>query len=70
MMNIKINNPAIELTLKQTYGENVSFLLDDFVQFVQHKRIQQDVSVSIQEIESGQAIPIQEAFSSVRDKYW
>jgi len=69
MLNIHINNPELEQSLKQTYGNDMQSISNAFLHFVQHQQIQQDIIVSMEQLENGNAIPLKEMMHEVRKKY-
>ena len=69
MLNIQIDNPELERTIKQTYGENSQSIAKAFFDFIQQQKIKQDINISIQQLEQGESIPLNQAMNSIRDKY-
>lgn len=69
MLNIEINNPELEESLKQLYGTNEQSIAEAFADFIQQRRIKQDVGVSISELDAGKAIPLGEVMQGLRSKY-
>lgn len=69
MLNIQIDNPALEADLKQTFGDNPQSVARAFAEFVQAKRIRDDINVSVAQLEQGQGLDIAEVFSSIRARY-
>ena len=69
MIHIQIDNPELEKNIKKLYGENSQSIANDFIKFIQQQKIQQDVGVSIQQLEKGKSIPLDEVMSSIRAKY-
>jgi len=47
MLNIEIDNPELEESLKQLYGTNKQSLANAFADFVQQSKIKQDIGISI-----------------------
>lgn len=69
MLNIQIDNPELEQSLKQTYGENSQSIVRAFAEFVQQQKIKQDIGVSIEQLETGQGIPLSQAINEIRASY-
>ena len=69
MLNIQINNPDLEKSLKQVYGNNTESMAQAFLQFLQHQEIQQDISISIRQLDAGEGIPLNNAIQDIRSKY-
>jgi hypothetical protein len=69
MLNIEINNPELEESLKQLYGSNEQSIAEAFAGFVQQCKIRQDIGISIRELDSGKAISLQDVMQGVRSKY-
>ena len=69
MLNIQIDNPELEQTLKQTYGNNANIIAEEFCRFLQQQRIRQDISISIEQLDAGHGISLNEAMKKVRAKY-
>ncbi len=69
MLNIQIDNPELEQSLKQTYGENSQSIARAFAEFVQQQKIKQDVGVSIEQLVAGQGIPLSQAINEIRASY-
>lgn len=69
MINITIDNPDIEQILEQTYGNNHNRLIKEFSQFIQSKKTQDDIDISIQQLERGEGIKLADAFNRVKRNY-
>ena len=69
MINITINNPDLEKTLQQTYGDNHHRLIQEFSQFIQQAKIQSDIGISIEQLEQGKGIKLADAFQQVKALY-
>lgn len=69
MINITIDNPDIEQILEQTYGNNHGRLVKEFSQFIQSKKIKDDIDISIQQLEWGEGIKLADAFNRVKRNY-
>jgi len=69
MLNIHIDNPELEKNIKQTYGEDTKSIAKAFFEFIQQKKIKQDVDISIEQLDTGEGIPLGEVMDSIRAKY-
>lgn len=69
MLNIAINNPELEESLKQLYGNNEQSIAEAFADFVQQRKIKQDIGVSITQLDAGEALPLREVMQTIRKKY-
>ncbi|MDP5189548.1 hypothetical protein [Rheinheimera baltica] len=69
MINIQIDNPALEADLKQFFGDNPQSVAHAFAEFVQAKRIGDDIKVSLSQLEQGQALNSADVFNSIRARY-
>ncbi|MEI6145842.1 MAG: hypothetical protein WCP66_05420 [Methylococcales bacterium] len=69
MLNIEINNPELEESLKQLYGNNKQSLVTAFADFVQQRKIKQDIGTSISQFDAGEALPLQDVMQALRKKY-
>ncbi|MFI3223527.1 MAG: hypothetical protein QX191_10880 [Methylococcaceae bacterium] len=69
MLNIEINNPELEESLKQLYGNNKQSLVTAFADFVQQRKIKQNIGISISQLDVGEALPLHEVMQALRKKY-
>ena len=69
MLNIEINIPELEESLKQLYGNNKQSLVTAFANFVQQRNIKQDIGISISQLDAGEALPLQDVMQALRKKY-
>ena len=69
MLNIEINNPELEESLKQLYGNNKQSIANAFADFVQQRKIKQDIGISISQLEAGEALPLHEVMQAIHKKY-
>ncbi len=69
MLNIEINNPELEENLKQLYGNNKQSLVTAFADFVQQRKIKQDIGTSISQFDAGEALPLQDVMQALRKEY-
>ena len=69
MLNIRIDNPEIEKSIKQTYGEDSNTIAKAFFEFIKQQRNRQDIGISIQELESGKGTPLDDVIRDISSKY-
>jgi hypothetical protein len=69
MLNIEINNSELEENLKQLYGNNKQSIVTAFADFVQQRKIKQDIGISISQLDAGEALPLQDVMQALRKKY-
>jgi hypothetical protein len=69
MLNIEIDNPELEENLKQLFGTNPQSIARAFADFVQQRKIKQDIGVSITQLDAGEGVPLQQVMQSIRQKY-
>lgn len=69
MLNIEIDNPELEESLKQLFGNNQQSIACAFAEFVQQRKIKQDIGVSITQLEAGEGLSLHETMQSIRQKY-
>lgn len=69
MLNIEIDNPELEENLKQLFGSNQQSIARAFAEFVQQRKIKQDIVVSIAQLEAGEGLSLRETMQSIRQKY-
>ena len=69
MLNIEINNPELEASLQQLFGNNQQSIALAFAEFVQQSKIKQDIGVSIAQLDAGEGLSLREAMQSIRNKY-
>jgi len=66
MLTIQIDNPELEKSIKQIYGEDVSGIADAFSEFIQQQQIMLDIGVSIQQLDAGEGIVLSDVMNDVR----
>ncbi|MEY3880860.1 MAG: hypothetical protein RIQ94_1656 [Pseudomonadota bacterium] len=66
MLNIEINNSELEENLKQLYGNNKQSIVTAFADFVQQRKIKQDIGISISQLDAGEALPLQDVMQALR----
>ena len=69
MLTINIDNPELEKSIKQTYGEDKQTLAKAFMEFIQQKRIKQDIDISIQQLDAGEGITMEEVMKDIKSQY-
>ena len=69
MLNIQIDNPELEKNIKQTYGEDTQLLASAFLDFIQQKRIKQDIGISIKQLDDGESLPLGDVMKAIRTRY-
>jgi hypothetical protein len=69
MLNIHIDNQELEQTIKQTCGNDSKSLSRAFFEFIQQKKIKQDIGVSIEQLQSGEGIALRDMMKDIRGKY-
>lgn len=69
MLTIKIDNPELEQTLQELYGNQSDSIAGAFREFLLNQRIKQDVAVSVQQLDSGQGMDLHQAIRDTRAKY-
>jgi len=69
MLNIEIDNPELEESLKQLFGNNQQSIARAFAEFVHQRKIKQDIGVSIAQLEAGEGLSLNETMQSIRQKY-
>lgn len=69
MLNIRIEDPEIEKSIKQTYGEDPNTIARAFFEFVKQQKIKQDIGIAIEEIDDGKGIPLDEVIQDISGKY-
>lgn len=69
MLNIEIDNPELEASLQQLFGNNQQSIGWAFAEFVQQRKIKQDIGVSIAQLNAGEGVSLNDAMQSIRQKY-
>ena len=69
MLNIQIDNPELEQSLKQTYGDDQHSIARAFAESIQQQKIRQDIGISIEQLEAGEEIPLAQAIQEIRSRY-
>lgn len=66
MLNIEIDNPELEESLKQLYGNNQQSIASAFADFVQQRKIKQDIGVSIAQLATGESFSLHQVMQSIQ----
>ncbi len=69
MLNIRIDNPELEKSLKQCYGDDSQSIAKAFLKFVQQENIKRDVGISIEQLDAEEGVPLSEVMREARKKY-
>ncbi len=69
MLTINIDNPELEQSIQQTYGNDKQTIAKAFLDFIQQQKIKKDIGISIEQLDAGEGIPIDEVFSEISAKY-
>ena len=69
MLDIHIENPEIEKSIRQTYGDDDQAIAKAFFEFIQQQKIKQDIGVSIKQLEAGESVPLKDVMQGIRAKY-
>ena len=69
MLTITIDDPDLESSIRQAYGDNSRLLVDAFVEFLRQQRVREDIGVSIEQLDSGSSIPLAQVMAEIRRKF-
>ena len=69
VLNLQINNPKLENDLKETYGSDAQSIGKAFLEFIQQQKIKQDIGISIEQLDQGKVISMEETIQNIRAKY-
>ncbi len=69
MLNIQIDNPELEKSIQQTYGDDSQSIANDFLMFIREQRVKQDINISIKQLDEGKGVPLAKAMEGIRSKY-
>lgn len=69
MLSIQINDPELEKSIKQTYGNDLDSLTSAFAEFIQQQKIKRDIDISIKQLDAGEGIPLAQTIGEIRAKY-
>jgi hypothetical protein len=68
MLNIEIDNPELEASLQQLFGNNQQSIASAFAEFVQQRKIKQDIGMSIAQLDAGEGLSLRDTIQSIRNK--
>lgn len=69
MLNIQIDDPELEESIRETYGDDLQSVAEAFSTFVKQERVRRDIGVSITQLDGGEGIPLKTAMQELRAKY-
>ena len=69
MLNIQIDSPELEESIKQTCGDDPQSIAKVFLAFVRQQQIKQDIGISIQQLQNGEGIPLDEVVKDIQTRY-
>jgi hypothetical protein len=69
MLTINIDNPELEQSIHQTYDSNKQSIVKGFMEFIQQQKIKKDIGTSIQQLDAGECMPMEDVFSKITAKY-
>ena len=69
MLNLKIDDPELENSLRQAYGNNDQSIIDAFTQFVKQQKIKRDVTISKEQVGKGEIIELDKVIEDICAKY-
>jgi type II restriction/modification system DNA methylase subunit YeeA len=69
MLNIEIDSPELEESLQQLFGNNQQSMADAFAEFIQQRKIKQDIGISIAQLNAGEGLSLRETMQSLRQPY-
>ena len=69
MLNIQIDNPELEKSIKRAYGDDTQSIAIAFSEFIQQQKIKRDIGISIKQLNAGEGIPLADAIGEIRAKY-
>ena len=69
MLNIQIDNPELEESIRQTYGDDAQSIANAFAAFIRQQRVRQDIGVSIRQLDAGESVPLAEVMEGARSEY-
>jgi len=69
MLTINIDNPELEQSIQQTYGNDKQTIAKAFLDFIHQQKIKKDIGISIQQLDAGEGIPADQVFSEISAKY-
>ena len=69
MLSIQIDNPEMEKSIKQVFGDNEALIGSAFMEFVHLQKVKQDVGISIKQLDSGESKSLKNVMGDIRAKY-
>ncbi len=69
MLNIHIDDPELEKSIKQVFGEDTRSIARAFSEFIKQRRIRQDIGISIEQLAAGESLPLNDVMDDIRAKY-
>lgn len=69
MLNIHIDDPELEKSIKQVFGEDTRSIASAFSEFIKQRRIRQDIGISIEQLAAGESLPLNDVMDGIRAKY-
>ena len=69
MLKIQIDNPELEKSIKQTYGNDTKSIAKAFSDFIQQQKLKQDIGISITQLDDCNAIPMENVMRDIQAKY-
>lgn len=69
MLNIQIDDPELEKSIQQVYGDNTQSIARAFAALIQHEQLKDDVRISVQQLNHGEAIPLRTVMQDLRARY-
>ena len=58
MLNIPIDDPELERSIRNTFSDNTQFIARAFAAFIQQEQLNDDIRVSVEQLANGEAIPL------------
>ncbi len=69
MLNIHIDDPELEKSIKQVFGEDTRSIASAFSEFIKQRRIRQDIDISTEQLAAGESLPLNDVMAGIRAKY-
>ena len=69
MLKIQIDNPELEKSIRQTFGDDTKSIARAFSDFIQQQKLKQDIGVSITQLDNGEAMPMENVMRDIQAKY-
>jgi len=69
MLKFQIDDSELEETIQNNFGNNTDRLVQEFISFIREKKIKEDVSVSVEQLNQGKGIPMSVVMEDLRNKY-